>query len=175
MARKPSPAPKPKPAPARAVIVLPEGPFIGRVPVEHGQPRVDVLDAGLRLIELLAADGAPQTRIASALGIGHGTFKNFLKAEAGDNPVRLAWEAGRGTLEAEIASLLLAKGRGGDTIALIYFSKAQLGWSEQPSISNTVGIQIVVPDSMDRDAFARRVSDRVAVKVITDETGGPNG
>jgi hypothetical protein len=158
MPRTKNPAPKTKPA--RAVIVLPLGQYL--------DAERNVTPLGLQVVELLAANGAPQAKIASALGLPLSTFKKHLAENDHNNPLRLTWEKGRSDLEFEVATILLDQARGGQVIAAIYFSKAALGWVDAPQPIQQVGIQIVVPDSLDRKAFA----ERMAVKVITDQSGG---
>jgi hypothetical protein len=163
MARKPSPAPKSKRRkvkPARAVIVLPEGPYLDEGGV--------VTSSGLQVVELLAAGGAPQSKIASALGMPFSTFKKMLGENDHDNPLRLTWERGRSDLEFEVATILLDQARGGQVIAAIFYGKSQLNWVDAPQPTQQVGIQIVVPDSLDRVAFEKRMT----VRVLTDQSGG---
>src|SRR5947207_1602716 len=105
--------------PQSAALVLPEPPYL------DGDT---VTAAGLVAIEMLAANAAPQQKIASVLGVSLAMFKRDLLGKASDNPMtptRAAYERGRGDLEAEVAGLLLKAARNGNTIAAIFFSKAQ--------------------------------------------------
>lgn len=151
----------PAPAPITRALPVATGPLIRHEVNTDGPPRIIITDDGLHLIEALAADGAPQTKIAADLGVGLSKFKKLLAEE--ESAERMAWERGRAELEHEIAGLLLRAARKGNIIAAIYYSKAQLGWSEQPTITNQVGVQIVLPDSMDRDSFAKRIADRTTI------------
>jgi len=152
--------PKPKPKPERKAITLPLGPYL-----DAGRT---VTPSGLRAVELLAAGGAPQSKIASTLGLPHSTFKKMLAANDHDNPLRMAWELGRSDLEYEVATILLDQARAGQVIAAIFYGKSQLNWVDAPQPTQQVGIQIVVPDSLDRKSFA----ERMAVKTITHQSGG---
>jgi len=178
---KTKPAPKPnakadKPeadthAPARALPVV-TGPLIVR---EHngapGAPRLVVTAAGLTVLEALAADGAPQSIGASTLGISISQFKKMLASEDDDAnaPVMLAWQRGFAALEHEVSRHLLTAMRKGNVIAAIFFSKARLGWTETPPIQNQVGVQIVLPDSLSSEDYAKRIAERTAVTISTPE------
>jgi hypothetical protein len=151
MARKPK---------APATPTLPAGPFIERVPGAQGEPRVEITAAGLSLVEATARAGGSQALCASKLSIGLSTFKRIINEDDGNNATRLAFEKGKAELEFEVATLLLKQGRKGNTIALIFYSKAQLGWTDAPQVGTQVGVQIVLPDSMSRENFAQRVAER---------------
>jgi hypothetical protein len=166
-------APKPKPKP-RAVIALPAvvGPLVTRESSRHGEPTVAVTASGLSLVEAVARQGGSQAKCAAELGVALSTFKRIIAEDDGNNETRLAFERGKAGLEFEVANLLLEHGRAGNVIALIFYSKAQLGWQDAPQISTQVGVQIVLPDSMDREAFAKRVEARtisIAAPTKTDE------
>ena len=57
----------------------------------------------------------------------------------------------------EIASLLLQQGRKGNTVALIWLSKAMLGWSEKGPPTTQTNIQIVLNDAKSEDAYLRTI------------------
>jgi hypothetical protein len=146
-------------------LVLPPGPHI-----------VDgvIVAAGYQLVELMAANGATQAAIAARLGITHNDFKKRLALRDGNNELRLTWERGRGALEFEVASLLLTEARKGNVLALIYYSKSQLAWTDTPQIQTQVGLQIVLPAAMDRDSYMKSLTQLPEVKVIEHRTGGAN-
>ena len=181
MPRKPKAltAPASASAPASAPTMpatMPLGPYVAREANVDGPARVVVLPSGLALIEALAGDGAPQSKLAADLGIGLTKFKALLADDDGESPVRMAWEAGRASLEHEVSHLLLTAARKGNVIAAIYYSKAQLGWTEQPQVNAQVGVQIVLPDSSpDHESYMRRIADRgIAVNVVANtETPAP--
>jgi hypothetical protein len=139
------------------------GPLIERVPGTPGEPRVEVTPAGLSLVEATARAGGSQALCAAKLAISLSTFKRIINEDDGNNAVRLAFEKGKAELEFEVATLLLRQGRKGNTIALIFYSKSQLGWSDQPQVNNQTAIQIVLPDSLDRAAFAQRIAERTEI------------
>jgi hypothetical protein len=135
---------------------LPLGPYL------EGEHR-EVTPNGLRAVELLAANGAPQSKIASTLGFPLATFKKRLQANEHNNPLRLSWEKGRSDLEYEVATLLLDQARNGNAVSAIFYGKSQLNWVDTPQPTQQVGIQIVVPDSLSREAFAARQLPQVTV------------
>jgi hypothetical protein len=137
-------------------LVLPDGPYL------LGERR-DVTPAGLQLIEVIAANGGGQPAIAAKLGMPKATFLKRCNVNDGDNECRLAFERGKAALDFEMATLLLNQAREGNTLAMIYFSKARLGWTDTPQPQQTVGIQIVVPDSLSREQYAARQLPQVTV------------
>jgi hypothetical protein len=152
--------PQPK-AKAKAKLALPVavGPFTNLV-LTGARPRNEVTPAGLKLVESIARQGGSQPLCASSLGISLTTFKRIINEDDGNNPTRISFEKGKSELEFEVSTLLLDAGRAGNVIALIFYSKAQLNWTDAPQVGTQVGVQIVLPDSMDREAFAKRVEVR---------------
>lgn len=53
----------------------------------------------LKMIEDMSADHKSQASIAVALGVSKKKFKEMLEKEKGENPERLAWEAGHAVAE----------------------------------------------------------------------------
>jgi hypothetical protein len=158
---KPKPkALKPKPKP-KAAIMLPvvTGPLIAPDGPTTGS-KIVITAAGLMLVEAISRQGGAQPLCASSLGITLSAFKKVVGENDGNNSCRLAYERGKAELEFEVATLLLEAGRNGHVIALIFYSKAQLGWTDAPQIGTQVGVQIVLPDSMNREEFAKRVEVR---------------
>src|SRR5207302_3956716 len=102
---------------------LPLGPYL------EGENR-EVTPAGLRAVELLAGDGAPQSKIAATLGFPLATFKKRLQANDHDNPLRLSYERGRGELEHELANVLLGQALSGNAGSAIFYLK-NMGWTDQ--------------------------------------------
>ena len=84
-----------------------------------------VLDQrGLALIEERAKEGAPNTRIAAALGISRYCFADLLRRQP-DAQESLA--RGRSANEEELVEILMAKARKGDTVACLFLLKARHG------------------------------------------------
>lgn len=145
---------------------LPDGPYI----VD------DVVTAnGLRAVTLLAANGAPQTKVASALGLTARQLKKRLGTVDDDTSLRLAWETGRADLEYEVATILLEQARAGNVVAAIFYSKSQLNWVDVPQATQTVGIQIVVPDSLSREQWQARLPQVTVIEPDVSQDATPKG
>jgi hypothetical protein len=114
-----------------------------------------IMPAGLAMVERLAGQGAPQSKIAARLGLLHKQFKNLLGAKNGDNDIRLAWERGHAEFEHDIVKKLLKHGKH-SFVPLIFLGKARLGWVETgqaaaAQIQNNV--QLVLPKSRTREEY----------------------
>lgn len=143
----------------------------------------------LELLTQRAAEGKTQRSIAAELGLPLKKFELVLDRKKGDNPERLAWEAGHARIEQAVADSFLAAGMGqtieapqvdeqgnvmlnddgsekkvrvrgtnggkNSVIALIYYSKAQLGWTEKAAgaLVNDNRIQITLPGPMTQEAW----------------------
>lgn len=107
---------------------------------------VRLTDDGLNLVERLARQGAPQSKIAASLGILQKQFKNLLGGNRGDNAIRFAWERGQGDYEFSMVKLLMKHGKT-SFVPVIYLSKSRLGWTEDAKqasaqIQNNVVLQL---------------------------------
>ncbi len=127
--------------------------LVRRVGERH---EVTVTSKGVARVELLAAIGLSNTSIAAACGVTPGTLKRAAERQP---EVALAIARGRQILEQELAELLLAKARNGETVAQIYLSKARCGWRDQgPQDGDglaTVNIQVInLPRSLTPAEFA---------------------
>ena len=109
-------------------LQLPAGPYVKR----DGQTPV-ITDAGSKAIEMMAAEAFTQGKIAATLGVSAHTFKTMMRKQDDDppSPARAAWESGRAAFESEIARLLLASARRGNTIAQLFTGKVQFSWRDQ--------------------------------------------
>jgi hypothetical protein len=140
--------PADKPAPrARAVI---------RGGKRGGLTPITVTEAGLEQIRRDSAEGLAISTIADRLGIGRRTFIEVRKRQP---EVEEALESGRGLLADELTHLLLKKARQGDTVAMIWLSKARLGWHETgPREAAQVNVQVVnLPAPMGEGEYRRTV------------------
>lgn len=121
---------------------------------------VVVQDAGLAVVERLAAEGNADATIAKALGINRGTFARLLRDD-GDDRVLAAYETGKARLADELTDILLSQARNGNTTAAIYLSKARLGWRDQgpatPALGSAVQVNITIPAPMSDAEFAKIV------------------
>ena len=122
---------------------------------------VTVTPAGLKVIEAMAAEGQDQRTIAKALGIDRKTLTDLRER---DPAVALAWERGHGDLASELTHMLLQKAREGNIVAMIYLTKARLGWREGTPADGTappsVQVNIQIPAPMTDKEFAMIVEGR---------------
>ena len=83
-----------------------------------------------RAISVAAAAGLNQEQIAGAIGVRHETLSKHCRKELAD---------GAAMINAKVASKLFTKCMRGDTIALIFWAKARLGWQDRPSRLEVTG------------------------------------
>jgi len=109
--------------------------------------------SALELVERLAARASTQNFIAGRLGITAAAFKRLLGRADDEGPARLAWERGRAEHEQDVIRKLLAHGQK-NVIALIFYSKAKLGFREN-EIAAAVesNIKIVLPRPMTEEEY----------------------
>jgi hypothetical protein len=119
-----------------------------------GRPAVQITPAGLAMVEHVAREGGAQSAVAAALGIALSTFK---KQMSDNDEIRLRYEKGRAELEYEISTILLGHARKGNVVAALFYAKCQFSWNENAAPSTQVGVQIVLPDAMSREDFAKSV------------------
>ena len=81
----------------------------------------------LRMVEDMAGRGAILDDIACVIGISPRTLDRWLKHE----DVRFAYKRGRAIAKDNIARTPYQKAMEGDTIAMIFWLKAQGGWSDK--------------------------------------------
>jgi hypothetical protein len=156
----------PTPAPVVIEIMLPPQPWITRVPTTAGGiERIEITANGLAAVREIASDGGSQRKVASDLGISNTAFKALM---ARDERVRLQYEAGLADEEAILIRGLKLAAANGQFVPAMFLLKSRHGYVEGAPTQTQVGIQIVVPDSLDRAAF----EERMQVKVLTDQSGG---
>jgi hypothetical protein len=136
----------------------------------------------LEMVETMASEGKTQRSIAAALGIPAKKFEKLLERNKGENEERLAWERGHAAIEQKVADSMLAAGMGtviekeeadsetGEKVIvrerhiskvggaqLIFYAKAQLGWTEKPTgaLVNDNRIQITLPGALSMDDYFR--------------------
>jgi hypothetical protein len=123
-----------------------------------GRPAVQITPAGLALVEATAREGGAQSACAARLGIALSTFKKLM---TDSEEIRLSFERGKSELEFEVSTILLGHARKGNVVAALFYAKCQFGWNENAAPSTQVGVVINLPDSLDRDSFAKRIEARV--------------
>lgn len=132
-----------------------------RVTGADGHLAYSVTDAGLAVIERLAAEGNADATIAKALGMNRKTFAQYLREDGGDERVIEAYYTGKARLADELTDILLTHARNGNVTAAIYLSKARLGWRDQgpatPAVGSAVQVNIQIPAPMSDAEFKKIV------------------
>lgn len=106
-----------------------------------------------------ATEGKTKRWIAASLDVPFKRFEALMDKAKGDNPLRIAWETGYAAHEQEIVDRLIAVGKGeskGAMIALIFYSKAKLGWTDKADAPGTGAdnrVQIFLPAPMARGEY----------------------
>ena len=78
-------------------------------------------DESKRLVETSAGLGLPHEQIGALIGIDDKTLRKHYRTEL---------DLGKAKASAQIAKTLFNKAQGGDTTALIWWTKAQMKWAE---------------------------------------------
>lgn len=115
---------------------------------------VTITPAGLAAIEAMAAEGQDQRTIAKRLGIHVKTLDVIRKANA---DVDEAFGRGLAALGDELTHHLLNAARNGNIVAMIYLTKARLGWREGDTPEARPNITINLPDSQTPEAYMRSI------------------
>ncbi|MFN8180129.1 MAG: hypothetical protein U0167_19525 [bacterium] len=139
--------------------------------VQGGKGReVVVLDAGVALIEQLAAGGRAETSIAAALGLSPKTFR---RAKREDPRVATALEVGHGRLSDELTGLLLSWARKGCRVSALFLAKTRLHWRDQGQpvreSGSVTNVSITLPAALEFDDYMRR---RVSASYRVEEGEG---
>jgi hypothetical protein len=87
-------------------------------------------DEGRELARTLSGYGIPQKQIALLLGIALPTLHDHYRDDL---------DIGMANANSKIAETLFAQARNGNTAALIFWSKARMGWSEKQDITISGG------------------------------------
>lgn len=88
-----------------------------------GQPPHEKTEENVKIAISLASYGVPTIQIAAALNISEPTLFKYYKDDM---------TKARAKANGAIGQTLYQKARGGDTTAMIWWTKAQMGWREQP-------------------------------------------
>ena len=131
------------------------------------EARVTVTEAGRLLIETMAGEGNDPGTIARALGIGRTTL-NRIKER--DEQVAEAWAMGHAALADEITHLLLALGRKGNVVSLIFLAKCRLGWIDQPKPEERPpSVLIQLPSSRTPEEYQKLITYQPAEQLPAPE------
>ncbi len=145
MAAKPKPAPKP----------LPPKPWVNRVKSDKGPPTLEITDAGLEAVRMMAASSAGQCLIASRLGVSFRGYKDLMER---DERVRLAWEAGFAEEEAALVENLRRDADGGYSAASMFLLKTRHNYSENYQAADSKpNVVIVLPDARTPEEYLRMI------------------
>jgi hypothetical protein len=114
----------------------------GGARVGAGRPAFEPTDSERKQVEALSGYGLPFENIAALVrdGIHKTTLMDHFQQEL---------QRGKAKANARIGQTLFNKATGGDTTAMIWWSKTQMRWREdrdQPDARPVVNIQYVTPD-----------------------------
>lgn len=90
-------------------------------------------------VERLASLGLPVKMIANFIGIADKTLSKHYETEIGK---------GKAIAGSKVAQVLFDKCLAGDTTALIFYAKTQLGWKET-TVQETVSVSSLTDDELD--------------------------
>ena len=104
----------------------------------------ELTPAGLDVVEQMVAGGKSKGSIAKELGISAQLFRKILDR---DGKVKEFYDRGIAKLEDWATDRLMKMAEKGNVTALIYLTKARLGWNEAgPPVAQT-NVQIVLPQA----------------------------
>jgi hypothetical protein len=154
---------------------MPTDELVTRTPSRRGGPhRVAITDAGLEVMERLAAEGNDQRSIAKALGLSQTAYRDLIER---DEAAREALARGHGALSDELTHHLLTAARKGNITAAIYLTKARLGWIEgqapDGAPKTAVQVNIQIPRAMTDAEFARVIEGTAAPARSREGGSGP--
>jgi hypothetical protein len=111
--------------------------------------KLEINPLHLRIVEDMAGRGAILDDIACVIGIGSSTLDRWLKHEE----VKFAYKRGRAMAKDAVARTLYERAVSGDTIAAIFWLKAQAGWSDKQSEvpAEVAEVQIYMPQRQHQD------------------------
>ncbi len=105
-----------------------------------GRPPVPVEDKDLRIVEDMAGRGAKLDAIATVIGISPSTLDHWLQRD----DVREADQRGRVLATDNVAQSLYDQAMTGNVPAVIFWLKAQAGWTDKPQPEQKETAQVVV-------------------------------
>lgn len=125
------------------------------------RPFTELTPAQLAEVETLAAVLSTQ-QMADYFGIGRTTFYALMDR---DPEVAERYKRGRAKAVGAVAQSLIAKARGGNVVAMIFFLKTQGGWRETDRHEQVAAPTINVIDSFEPESPRERLAkmiDRLA-------------
>jgi hypothetical protein len=105
--------------------------------------KLEINPLHLRIVEDMAGRGATLDDIACVIGISPRTLDRWQKHDE----VKFAYKRGRAIAKDNMARTLYEKAMAGDTIAMIFWLKAQGGWSDRQSeaVQEMPEVEIYMP------------------------------
>lgn len=134
-----------------------------------GRPRWNPTNKQRHFVGVALAAGVKINAIAGALGVSPGLLSRRCKSEL---------QMGAEVMNARVAHKLFQKCMKGDTIALLYWTKARMGWSEKQQVEHTgkdIG-PIHEQVQAEADAFTQRIAsmaERFAKSMASDADETP--
>lgn len=127
----------------------------GGARANSGRPRFEPTDEERKQVEAMAGYGVGESHIAALIrgGIGLSTLRERFKEDL---------ERGRAKAHAGIGKTLYQKAMAGDVASLIWWTKTQMRWAEQPKVIEISG-QISITQALEE--AAQRVIEAEIVEV----------
>jgi hypothetical protein len=104
------------------------------------RPKIELTAAAIAHIEEYAGRGCTLHQIALQLDVSDSTLDRWMQQPQ----VKRAWERGRAIAAGEMTGKLYNLAMAGDTVAVIFWLKSQLGWSDKPLVELPSNTQVVV-------------------------------
>lgn len=86
-----------------------------------------------RQVETASGMGLPHEQIASIIGIDDKTLRKHYRDEL---------DKGKANANLKVSQCLFDKATSGDTTAAIWWTKAQMGWSERQKLEHSGGVSV---------------------------------
>jgi hypothetical protein len=105
--------------------------------------KIEINPLHLRIVEDMSGRGARLDDIACVIGISPRTLDRWLKHD----DVKLAYKRGKAVAVDDVSRTLYQKALDGDTVAMIFYLKAQAGWSDKQNeqAQEMPDVQIYMP------------------------------
>jgi metal-dependent HD superfamily phosphatase/phosphodiesterase len=106
---------------------------------KRGRKPYTITDQIVAAIELHAGQGMTLHQIAIMIDIGDSTLDRWMA----EPRVKRAYERGRLQAHGKVAQTLFEMAIAGDTVAAIFYLKAQAGWSDKQPVPDAGNAQVV--------------------------------
>lgn len=127
-----------------------------------GRPKFEVNDVYRKQVETMSGLGMTQEHIAATIGCSVDTLVIYFKEEL---------IVGKSKANFNISQTLYKKAIAGDTASLIWWSKAQMGWSESKKVELTGkdGGAIVIDDAKNKLLANIKIVEEVVDLIESDD------